>query len=265
MTTVDINYHTATTFSSEHTHMVRYAFTALAIFVGSALIACGQPKFEVIGGETYDWGKVKPPKEGYLEAEIKMKNTGTGGILKLVEIKPGCGCTKTDPDKTELNPGEISTMKVRLNISPSQSGSLTKSITVRHSGGKDTSVSYLFLKADIQRALQVTPNQFFSFTDMKVGQETTAKIQLKNDDKVDIVISDIKTDNGMVLNMKGTKTLKPGETFELTAKVIPSAKGSFNGKVSFKTDHPDHPTVDVMAYGMVMESSSPVFQASPNK
>ena len=240
--------------------MVRYAFTALAIFVGSALIACGQPKFEVIGGETYDWGKVKPPKEGYLEAEIKMKNTGTGGILKLVEIKPGCGCTKTDPDKTELNPGEISTMKVRLNISPSQSGSLTKSITVRHSGGKDTSVSYLFLKADIQRALQITPNLFFSFTDMKVGQEKTAKIQLQNDDKVDI-----KTDNGMVLNMKGTKTLKPGETFELTAKVIPSAKGSFNGKVSFKTDHPDHPTVDVMAYGMVMESSSPVFQASPNK
>lgn len=246
--------------------MFRFTLSALAVLVGSALIACGQPKFEVIGGETYDWGKVKPPKEGYLEAEIKMKNVGSGdGILKLVEIKPGCGCTKTDPDKTELAAGEVSTMKVRLNISPGQSGPLTKSITVRHSGGKDTSVAYLFLKADVQRALNISPNQFFSFQDMKVGQEATAKLELRNDDQSDIVISDIKADNGLVLNMKGTKTLKPGEKFELVATVIPQAKGSFNGKVSFKTNHPDHASVDVMAYGMVMESTSPVFQKTPNK
>lgn len=246
--------------------MIRFALSALAVFVGSALIACGQPKFEVIGGETYDWGKVKSPKEGYLEAEIKMKNSGSGSeILKLVEIKPGCGCTKTDPDKTELKAGEVSTMKVRLNISPSQSGSLTKSITVRHSNGKDTSVAYLFLKADIQRALNVTPNQFFSFTDMKVGQQSSAKLELRNDDNVDIVISDITTDNGIVLNMKGTKTLKAGEKFELVATTIPQAKGSFNGKVSFKTNHPDHASMDLMAYGMVMESASPVFQKSTNK
>lgn len=245
--------------------MFRYAMAALAVFVGATLIACGQPKLEVIGGETYDWGKVKPPKEGFLEAEIKMKNVGTGGMLKLVEIKPGCGCTKTDPDKTELNPGEISTMKVRLNISPTQSGPLTKSITVRSTGGADTTVTYLFLKADVQRALQLSPTVFLSFTDMKVGQEAQAKIEISNNDTRDITLSDVVTDNKLVVNIGGSKTLKPGEKFEIVARTIPQAKGSYTAKVTFKTDHPDHPTMDIMAYGMVMESESPVFQKTPNK
>jgi hypothetical protein len=181
--------------------MFRYAIAVVAVFIGATLIACGQPKLEVIGGETYDWGKVKPPKEGYLEAEIKMKNAGTDGLLKLVEIKPGCGCTKTDPDKTELNAGEISTMKVRLNISPTQSGPLTKSITVRHTGGADTTTTYLFLKADIQRALQLSPTVFLSFTDMRVGQEASAKIEITNNDSRPITLSDVVTDNNLIVNI----------------------------------------------------------------
>jgi hypothetical protein len=245
--------------------MFRYAIAVVAVFIGATLIACGQPKLEVIGGETYDWGKVKPPKEGYLEAEIKMKNAGTDGLLKLVEIKPGCGCTKTDPDKTELNAGEISTMKVRLNISPTQSGPLTKSITVRHTGGADTTTTYLFLKADIQRALQLSPTVFLSFTDMRVGQEASAKIEITNNDSRPITLSDVVTDNNLIVNIGGAKTLQPGQKFEIVARTVPTMKGSYTAKVTFKTNHPDHPTMDIMAYGMVMEYDSPVFQKTPNK
>lgn len=240
--------------------IMKRMLATMTVAIGFAAIAAAQPKLEVVGGETYDWGKVKPPKEGFLEAEIRLKNVGSSGQLKLVEIRPGCGCTKTDPDKTELGPGEVSTMKVKLNISPSQSGPLTKSITIRSSGGTDTVTSYLFLKADVTRALQLKPQTYLAFSDMKVGQESKATIELVNNDPADITITDVKTENGLIVDIPAKRTLKPGEVLNITALITPSQKGQYSSKVTFKTTHPDHPTMDIQAYGMVMEATSPVFQ-----
>lgn len=242
--------------------MMKTLLFGCVLFAAAATVAVAQPKIEVIGGETYDWGKVKPPKEGYLEATIKIKNVGTE-LLKLTEIRPGCGCTKTDPDKTELKPGEISTMGVKLNIGPMQSGPLTKSITVRSNAAGADSVKYLFLKADVVRALALSPSIYFSFTDLKVGQESTTKVDVTNNDTDPITLSDFTSDNGLVLNVTGKRTLKPGEKLELVAKTIPQAKGSYQATVNFKTSHPDHASMEIKAYGMVMDSQSPVYQATP--
>jgi len=232
----------------------------VAILMSAAVVAVAQPKFEVIGGETYDWGKIKPPASGQLEGTIKMKNAGTSGRIKLIEIKPGCGCTKTDPDKTDLGAGEVSSMNVKLNISPAQNGSVSKSIMVKYTNGQDTATTYLFLKADIQRALSMSPMTYLSFSDLKVGVESSASLTIANNADTLITLSDFVADNGLVLNVSGKKVLKPGEKFDLVAKTIPGKSGSFSGKVSLKTDHPEHLDVDIQAYGHVMESTSPVFQ-----
>lgn len=232
--------------------------------VMAAMSVAAQPKIEVIGGKTYDWGKIKAPKEGFVEAEIKMRNVGTD-VLMLTEIKPGCGCTKTDPDKTELKANEVSTMKVRLNISPSQAGPLTKGITIRSNSADADSVLYVSLKVDVMRALQISPAPFLSFIDMQPGVESTARVELINNDPADIELSDFKTDNNLVLNVTGKKTLKPGERFELIARAVPEKTGSYAAKVTFKTSHPDHESIDISAYGMVMEPKSPVFQKNTAK
>lgn len=244
--------------------MMKILRTGIAMLAVATTVVVAQPKIEIVGGETFDWGKVKPPKEGYLEATIKIKNTGTE-LLKLTEIRPGCGCTKTDPDKTELKPGEVSTMGVKLNIGPMQSGPLTKSITVRSTAQGADSVKYLFLKADVVRALALAPSIYFSFSDLKVGQESTAKLELMNNDSQPITISDFVTDNGLVLNLTSKTVIKPGEKVELVAKAIPQAKGSYQATLTFKTSHPDHPTMEVKAYGMVMETQSPVYQQNAPK
>jgi uncharacterized protein (DUF58 family) len=242
-------------------------FSAIVAVAALTTAACAQntkapaspgPKFEVIGGETYDWGKVKAPKEGFLEATIRMRNAGESGVLKLVEIRPGCGCTKTDPDKTELNAGEVSTMNVKLNISPSQNGPLSKNITVRSTDGKDTATHYLILKADIVRALSMS-QPYFAFSDLKVGSESTSTIKITNNETVPIKVSEVLAD-GMAVNLAKGKVIKPDESLEVVARVTPSKSGQFTGKLSFKTDHPDHTVVDVQAYGMVVESKSAVFQ-----
>lgn len=265
----------------ENTFMVQRLFTMLAVVVVTMATAVAQPKLEIVGGETYDWGATRAPKEGYLEAEIKMKNVGNRD-LRLTDVRPGCGCTKTDPDKFDLKPGEVSTMKVKLNISASQAGSITKNITVSWADlagndaykayksssntplptGADTTIrsQYIWLKADIQRALMFQPSMYFSFQDLKVGQEQSAKVEVTNNSNETVTLSDWSTDGGLVINQTSRVTLKPKERLEIVAKVVPMAKGNYSGGVRFKTSNSDHADVDLRAYGFVQDSQSPVFQ-----
>ena len=258
------------------------AFAALAL---SAVTVSAQAKLEVVGGETYDWGKVKPPKEGHLDAEIKMKNIGDRP-LRITEVRPGCGCTKTDPDKTDLKPGEVSTMKVKLNISPSNVGPMTKNINISWADlegndaykayktsntplptGADTAVraGYIWLKCDVQRAIMYSPSMYFSFSDLKLGQEATSKMELTNNSDQEIIFSDWTTDGGLVCNQASRVALTPGEKLAVVVKVVPAAKGNYSGGVKVKTTHPENPELDLKAYGFVMESQSPVFQGTQPK
>jgi len=271
---------------------MRSLLTACAVFVLTTTLGFSQgttatdaaphSKLEIIGGETYDWGKTKPPADGHLEATIKMKNVGNKP-LKIVEVKPGCGCTKTDPDKMELTSGDVSTMGVKLNISPAQQGAITKSITIRWMdqdafdaldahrtkgtpipAGTDTNahVSYLFLKADIQRAISLTPSVYFAFQNLEIGQKSNNTVKITNNSDIPITFSDFTSDNGMVLSQKSKIELKPHESFDLTATIVPSMAGQFSALAQCKTSHPEHPTLDIRAYGFVKESKSPVFQQS---
>ncbi|MFM8770635.1 MAG: DUF1573 domain-containing protein [Candidatus Kapaibacterium sp.] len=265
--------------------MLNRILLSAVVAVFAAVSASAQAKLEVVGGDTYDWGKVKPPKEGYLEASIQMKNTGDRAV-RITEVRPGCGCTKTDPDKYDLKPGEVSTMKVKLNISPTQAGSLTKSITLswadlagndalkdfRASGkavpsGADTNIrtGYLWLKADVQREISFNPSMYFAFNDLKVGAEATSKVEMVNNSDTDVTLSDWQTDGGVVVNHTGRVVVKAKGKLDIIAKLVPLAKGNYNGGVKFKTTHPDNPDVDLRAYGFVQESTSPVFQNAPAK
>lgn len=254
--------------------------TALLVFGIAASAAFGQAKFEIEGGETFNWGKSKPPADGQLSASVKMYNKGDRE-LKITQIKPGCGCTKTDPDKYDVVPGDMSTMDVKLNISPSQSGPITKSITIRWGdkeglaaaeaarangtevpAGLDTTehVTFLFLKADIQRAIMIEPSIYFSFQGLSVGEESQSKLTLTNNTEEEIVFSDWDADGGLVLNQTGKVKVAPGQTLDLVATLVPALKGQYSGKASFKTSHEDHPTFDVRAYGFVKDNASPVYQ-----
>lgn len=232
---------------------MRSLFVVASCFVAMSVVALAQPKIEVIGGDTYDWGKISAPKEGHLEATIKIKNVGTE-LLKLLEIKPGCGCTKTDPDKTELKPGEVSTMGVTLNISPMQSGQLIKNITVRSNTPGADSTKYLFLKADIIRKVQLSPMMYFAFVNPFVGKEMTARLEVVNNDTKDLVVSDFQVDNDMKLNVSGTRTIKAGEKLELELQATPKMKGPFNGQVKFKTTSEENPEFVISAYANVQEN-----------
>lgn len=229
--------------------------TVAALFVAGAIAAVAQPKLEVEGGFTYNWGKVKVPKENTLEATIKMKNVGTDRLV-FKEIVPGCGCTKTDPDKMELNPGETTTMKVKLNVSPQQAGKLSKSIRVRTNATDADSLRILMLEADVQRDVAFLPSAYISFTKMAIGTEATGSVDLVNNGTTPLTVTDISGTNGVLVELKGNRTLAPQEKLTIIAHATPKTTGYFNGVVNIKTNHPDHAEMSIPTYGSVPQAAA---------
>lgn len=214
-----------------------------------------QPKLEIVGGDTYNWGKVGP-KDDPLKAKITLKNVGTE-VLKIERVQPGCGCTTAPLDKTELNPGESATMDVSLRIGGA-TGPITKSVAI-YSNDPSAPTKTLWLKAEVVRPLAFTPAQYFVFIDMRVGQEAKATLTVKNMSQQEVRLYDIETTPGLTLNLKNNTVLKPGQQIELVARVIPQQKGYYSAMVRMKTSHPEYPTLEIPVYGNVLEASSPVF------
>lgn len=225
---------------------------ALMAFVGAAF---AQPKIEVIGGDTYDWGKVKP-KDSPLTATIKLKNIGDQ-VLNIKEVKAGCGCTTTKIDKEVLKPGEIGSVDVTLNVA-SVTGSVTKTITA-YSDDPVNGTKTIWLKAEVVRAIQLSM-PYFAFNDLAIGKQSKLMIKVKNNSDQAVTFDNFEGTNGIVLNQKKKVEVKPGAEIDLEASYIPQTEGYFNGMVTFNTSNPDFPKMEVSAYGNVMKPDSPVYQ-----
>lgn len=228
------------------------AFTAAC----AVTTAYAQPKLQIEGGDTHDWGKIKPTQSP-LKTTLKITNAGDQ-LLSIADVKVGCGCTTTGIGKKELTPGETTTLDVSLNVSPAHTGGLTKTVSIM-SNDPMAQTKIVFLKADVVRNIQFVPAQYFSFTDMKMGSESTAKVTIKNTTGQDIVLSDIEATNGIKHSLKNKATLKANSEMELTVKVKPQEKGYFNGVVKIKTSDADFPLLEIPAHGNVADATSPVF------
>jgi LEA14-like dessication related protein len=229
---------------------------ALAVTFGALTMAAyAQPKIQIEGGDTHDWGKVKPAQSP-LKTTLKVKNAGNQN-LSISDVKVGCGCTTTGIAKKELAPGETTTLDVSLNLG-ANTGGLTKTVSIM-SNDPSSPTKIIMLKADIVRAIQFVPTQYFAFNDLKLGKESTATVKIKNTTGQDIVLTEIEGTNGLKTNLKNKATLKANAEMDITVKLKPQAKGYFNGMVKMKTSHADFPTLEVPAYGNVLDSTSPVY------
>ncbi|MCX8051439.1 MAG: DUF1573 domain-containing protein [Chlorobi bacterium] len=234
--------------------MFRIASLSVLVTV-AVVVASAQPKLEVVGGDTYNWGQVKPTVNP-LKGTLRLKNVGNQP-LEIKSVKPSCGCTATKLDKDVLQPGEVASVDVSLNIG-SATGPVTKTITIT-SNDPSAETKIVWLKAEVVRALQLSM-PYIAFSDLSLGKQSSASIMVKNNSPDNITCFGFEGTSGIVVTPKGKIELKPGEEFKLTATYVPEAEGYFSGTVKFSTSHPDFPTVEVPVYGNVMKPSSPVFQ-----
>ena len=227
-------------------------------FLMFSLIFCSshsQPKLEIVGGDNFDWGKVKP-KENFISTKVKLKNIGNSKLI-FGDIKPSCGCTTAPIDKKELEPGDVATLDVTIKIQPGQVGGISKSITINSNDSTQTS-KLLMLRADIVRDLVLTPGYTFVIPEMKVGSESGGNFKVKNNSDKPLDLTDFEvTPPTTSINTHGKVSLAPGQEIEVITKSKPTQKGSYNCKITFKTTNPDYPNIEITGYGTVSES--PIF------
>ncbi len=211
-----------------------------------------QPKLEIVGGDTYDWGLVKY-KDNPLKAVVIIKNTGDA-TLKITKVKPACGCTTAPLNKSTLEPGDTTAINITLRIG-NRSSSVHKTVRIASNDPQNPN-KILHLKCKIFFALEVTPTPYFTFNSMKVGREAKSVLKLKNNTKKTIKLSDIQIKPAdMIINIKNGQKIKPGQSIEIAAKYKPKKPGYFNCSFRAKTSAKDMPSLYISGYGNVQESS----------
>lgn len=226
----------------------------IALFLFAFLLynCNSQPKLEIIGGDTYDWGKVTP-KESPLKAKIEIKNTGTEKLL-INEVKPACGCTSAPLEKNELAPGEVTHIDISLNIGAG-AHDLTKTVRITSNDPKENN-KILYLKAKVFQAIEVNPTPYFTFNEMKVGTESTSGLKVKNNTEKAVTISNFEiTPADLSFNLKEPIELLPGKEIDVIAKYKPAKAGYFNCTVKMKTTNADVPELIISGYGNIKESA----------
>ena len=179
---------------------MNYLFILIS-FLTTVSFAIAQPKLEVIGGSTIDWGKVQASKDP-LKANLKLKNVGNQP-LKISEVKPGCGCTTAPLDKKYLKPGEIATVNVGLSPGTA-AGELIKGLTITSNDPK-VPVKAITLKAYILRPIQVLPQPYIAFPQVNVGTTAEASMILKNTSNRPIAITQFVSSKGITVISKVKK------------------------------------------------------------
>lgn len=239
--------------------MRKFMLMAACGFVALSGTLLAQPKLEVVGGTTHDWGTVSF-KESPLKADITLKNAGTE-LLKLNDPKPSCGCTSAPLETKELKPGESTVMHITLNAS--NAGPITKSITIT-SNDPASGTTVMYLKANIEKALQAAPS-YLSFNNLEVGKEQSVTVKITNSSSKDVTLSDFNSTNGATINFKKPVVVKAGGSVDLVATAKADKVGYYNTIVTMKTSHPDFPVLEVQGYGNVMEPTQSKVMSSGNK
>lgn len=229
----------------------------IGILCASSQVASAQDNQAMEVKAEQDWGTIRLPKEHFVEATIPIRNVASKGLLKILEIKPGCGCTKTDPDKTELEPGETSTVKIHLNLSPSQSGPMVKTVAIKGLHGNDTIMKFVLLKVNLERVLLITPSTFVSFNDATIDVESSAVVTFTNPSLSSITISKVAIDGMITANLPEGSILAPQATREVTIRVTPKEFGQIYGSVKFVVSgNGDDEEFVLPAYGVVNKAVS---------
>lgn len=225
-------------------------YSVFFMFFLISALAYSQPKLEIVGGNTYDWGKSNPAQSP-LKATIQIKNVGNE-VLKIAEVKPGCGCTTAPLDKYEIQPKDFATMNVTLNTS-SYTDEVTKSIRIT-SNDPVNGDSYLFLKTFVFRPIKVEPSVYLGKSIINVNEKTVFEYKLKNQtDKPIKILSLTPSPSNLVLNITKGEVIPPNQEKSYSISFTPSEIGRFNGSLKITTDNKSSEDIILYLYGNVVK------------
>lgn len=220
-------------------------FSSFAIFLTALSIIAG-PKIE-FDTKTFNAGDIIEGTTNKVPATFIVKNTGDAP-LKLLTVKPSCGCTVVKFDST-IQPGQSTKIESAVNIPGYRKSQYTKSITVRSNAPND-SVVRLAIEFSIISAIEVSANAVdFDTTALKTPQSVTLTSKMK-----DLKVTEVKLQNDaqtVPLKYTWSKTDSTTQNGMYVFKLDlfrPANVKTGNGTINIATNHKDMKSVSLTGH-----------------
>jgi hypothetical protein len=228
-----------------------HAFVVIPLFA-STLLAGPQIQFDT---KAFQCGTVIEGKVEKLKAVFIVKNTGDS-ILKLQNVRPGCGCTVVKYDSV-VSMGKSVKIEAEVNIKPYHSGKISKGITVSSNAVNEPTAS-LLIEATIESVIEVSTS-YVDFDETKGNSSHEIALFSKKADlkviDVSFVVENAGTTNWqsaipLVLKYKWALTdsvRSDGNRIFKLGLVPPVVDKSISGELVIKTNHPEKPEIKLKA------------------
>jgi len=188
-----------------------------------------------------DWDFGYIPTGVSVTHRFVLKNVGNKP-LKIVSVKPACGCTSAPLAKTDLEPGESTDLEVTFN-SKNFKGKATKSVAVLTDDSNQ--VTNLKFSTDVGSTVPtlILEPADVNFDSVPLGQKASRKLKITNNDIQAVNIRLVEVPEKYVDAKLNKNKIGIGGNSELTVNLQGknSTAGYFNRTVTLEVDgHVDY-------------------------
>lgn len=173
-------------------------------------------------------------------------------VLNIKNVRASCGCTAVQPEKTELDPGESTSIKVEFN-SIGRNGMQNKAVYVSSNDPQTPELRLTFTANVLEKQsgnkeelfdrpiLQLGTTQH-NFGKVKQGEILEFSLPFQNSGKKELEIKDIQESCSCTATELSNKKLKPGEAGSIKIKLdTKDREGKLSRTVTFVTNDPMNP------------------------
>lgn len=189
----------------------------------------------------YDFGRA--PGDSMVDCTFVLTNAGNA-VLEISEVRPGCGCMKTNGWTRQIAPGRTGTVGIRLDTRH-YTGNFAKSVFVTCNDPQQTNVM-LEVRGYIVRPLEITPPTVV----LSLNSETPsnqASVRLVGHLDTPVHVFDPKSSlPNLALELQ---TNQPGKEYQLLARTVaPFPTASQQGQVTLSTSLSNQPTTNLNVF-----------------
>lgn len=221
----------------------------LGVFTISVLMVTGisysQPKIEVVGGTSFDFGDLYVGTK--TEKIMTFKNKGKDTLV-IINVQASCGCTATLLSERLIPAGKSATLNVGFD-SKGFDGKVHKTVTIT-SNDTTNSPLHITFTANVISVLKFEPLYIY-FQQMKSDSTATTKIKVKNNTREAIeILSAQHKIQGLQVDMMQRK-LMPNESTQISVTYAAFSEGMMQGEVTFNTTNKLQPKIPLRFFAHV--------------
>jgi len=229
------------------------AFLALAVAqeASSAAAAADPPAPAgpkiAFASTVIDFGKIKSGE--IAKHDFAFTNIGTA-TLKILAVRPGCGCTTAGAWSTNVEPGKTGIIPLQFN-STGFSGQVSKSAAVTCNDPASSNLT-LLIRGTIWKPIDVTPTMAVFTPNAEASTNETKVLKIVNNLDEPISLSDLKCSHASF--KAELKETKPGKEFDLAVTAMPPfTNPTVFASITLKTSSTNAPLLSVSAYATVQQ------------